>query len=257
MIYVRNSFPYHNFPLEDADVIVVGIPFDSTSINPGSIHAPAAIRESLKYIEGFDPDTCVDVFEKLRISDIGDIEVVPGSYELTAERITETIKSIKEINSEAFLLFLGGEHLISLPIIKALKPETVLDFDAHADLRRDYLGNRFSHATWASHLLGGFDLVQRGVRSFSKEEKSTMEKLGEKIHGKTYLTIDLDVFDPSIAPETGLPEPDGWMFSEFCSNLGGVRNLVAADLVEFTPKGFNSQTGFLAANVIKKILSLL
>jgi len=254
MPYIRNSFPPHNFKVEDADVVFIGIPFDSTSINPGSKYAPVAIRESLKCIEGFDSDLNVDLFEELKISDLGDIETVPGSYELTAKRIEKTINSIKGKNPDAFLFFIGGEHLISLPIIQTLKPETVVDFDAHADLRSEYLGNKFSHATWASRLLGEFNLVQKGVRSFSSEEKPLMKKLGDKIHGATYLTIDMDVFDPSIAPETGLPEPEGWTFEEFCKNLKQIKNLIAADLVEFTPKGFNSPTAFLAANVVKKIL---
>lgn len=254
MMYLRNSFPGYNFPAEDADVIVIGIPFDSTSINPGSRYGPAAIREALKCIEGFDSDLNVDLFEKLKISDLGDIETVPGSYELTARRIKETINSLKGKNPDAFILFLGGEHLISLPIIQTLRPDTVVDFDAHADLRNEYLGNKFSHATWASHLLGEFNLIQRGVRSFSSEEKSAMKRCGDKICGSTYLTIDIDVFDPSIAPETGLPEPNGWTFEEFCKNLKGIKNLIAVDLVEFTPTGFNSPTAFLAANVVKKIL---
>ncbi len=254
MIYTRNSFIGYNFAVEDADVIVLGIPFDSTSINPGSMYAPAAIRESLKCIEGFDPLQGFDVFKKLKISDLGDVETVPGSYELTADRIRDTIESVKERNPDAFLLFLGGEHLISLPIIQALKPETVIDFDAHADLRSEYLGNRFSHTTWASHLSREFNLIQRGVRSLSEAEKKATAKLGDKIQGSTYLTVDIDVFDPSIAPETGLLEPGGWTFEEFCRNLEGIEGLMAADLVEFKPGGFNSQTAFLAANIVKKIL---
>ncbi|HDH41841.1 MAG TPA: hypothetical protein ENG12_05505 [Candidatus Altiarchaeales archaeon] len=257
MLYIRNSFLGYNFEVEDADVIFIGVPFDSTSINPGSRYAPAVIRESLRCIEGFDSDLNVDLFERLKISDLGDIETVPGSYELTSKRIEETINSVREKNPDAFLFFIGGEHLISLPIIRVLKPDTVVDFDAHADLRKEYLGNKFSHATWASHLLGEFNLVQRGVRSFSSEERSVMKNLGDRIHGATYLTIDIDVFDPSIAPETGLPEPNGWTFEEFCRNLKEIKNLIAADLVEFAPVGFNSPTAFLAANVVKKILGIV
>lgn len=257
MIYLRSSFPGYNFPPEDADVIVIGVPFDSTSLNPGSRHGPVAIREALKCIEGFDQDLNLDVFERLKISDVGDIEVVPGSYELTSIRVEETIDSVREKNPDAFLLFLGGEHLISLPIIRTLKPETVMDFDAHADFRKEYLGNRFTNSTWASNVIGSFNLLQRGVRSFSEEEKTMIGKLGEGIRGSTYLTVDMDVFDPSIAPETGLPEQGGWTFEEFRGNLRDVKNLIAADVVEFSPSGFNSPTAFLAANVIKEVLRLL
>lgn len=259
-MYLRNSFLSHNYGIEEADVCVIGTPFDSSSLGLGSRYGPVAVREALKLIEGYDSELGFDVFERLKICDLGDIEVVPGSYELTANRIKETIKEVKEKNPEEFFLFLGGEHLISLPIIETLNPDTVLDFDAHADLRKDYLGNKFSHATWASHIARKFNLVQRGVRSFSKEEKDQMEKIKKnKISGKIYLTVDIDVFDPAIAPETGLPEPGGWGFLDFKDNLKELekRELVGADIVEVAPKGFNSPTAFLAANVIKEILCMI
>lgn len=258
-MYLRNSFLSHNYGVGEADVCVIGIPFDSSSLGLGSRYGPVAVREALKLIEGYHPESGFDVFERLKICDLGDIEVVPGSYKLTAERIRETIGEVKELNPKIFFLFLGGEHLISLPVIESLKPETVVQFDAHADLRGDYLGNRFSHATWASHVVGGFNLVQRGVRSFSMEEKKLMEVIRRnKVFGETYLTVDMDVFDPSIAPETGLLEPDGWSYSVFKDNLKGIRgNLVGADVVEISPQGFNSQTAMLAANVVKEILGLI
>jgi len=260
MIYLKNSFLEDICPVEEADVCLLGIPFDSTSISHGSRFGPVAIREALKDMEGYDSETGVNPFEKLRIADLGDIEVVPGSYKLTAERITDTIKWVMEQNPEAFVLSLGGEHLVSLPVIETLKPETVVQFDAHADLRDDFIGKKYSHADWAHYIARDFNLVQRGVRSWSKDEEKVMEGLkGNKISGSTYLTVDIDVFDPAIAPETGLPEQSGWSFDEFCKNLDSLKNknLIGADVVELAPSGFNSPTAFLAANVIKKILSIL
>lgn len=255
MLYIKNSFLNYNYPIEEADICIIGIPFDSTSINPGSRKGPVAIREALKIIEGYDNELKFDVFEKLKICDLGDIEIVPGSYELTAERIKDSVNFVKEKNPNSFLMFFGGEHLISLPIIEELKPNTVLDFDAHADLRKEFLGNEFSHTAWASHIFKRFNLVQKGVRSFCGEELPYIKKIQKnKISGKIYLTVDIDVFDPSIAPETGLPEPDGWQFSEFCKNLKNARNLIGADIVEVSPQSFNSKTAILAANVVKKIL---
>ena len=258
-MYLRNSFLSHNYGVGEADVCVIGVPFDSSSLGLGSRYGPVAVREALKLIEGYHIELGFDVFERLKICDLGDIEVVPGSYELTAERIRETIKRVKEVNPNIFFLFLGGEHLISLPVIESLKPKTVVQFDAHADLRGDYLGNRFSHATWASHVVEGFNLVQRGVRSFSMEEKDLMDEIKKnKVFGETYLTVDIDVFDPSLAPETGLLEPDGWSYSVFKDNLKGTGgNLVGADVVEVSPSGFSSQTALLAANVIKEILGFI
>ena len=87
-----------------------------------------------------------------------------------------------------------------------------------------------------------------------------MKNLGKKISGSTYLTVDIDVFDPGIAPDTGLPEPDGWTFSDFCENLDEViksteiKNLIGMDVVEVAPREFNSVTSTLAANVVKKVL---
>ncbi len=259
MIYLRKSF-VESCPIEEADVCLLGIPFDSTSISHGSRFGPAAIREALKDVEGYDSETGVSPFEKLRIADLGDVEVVPGSYKLTAERIVDTMGWVREQNPEAFVLSLGGEHLVSLPVIETLKPETVLQFDAHADLREDFIGKKYSHADWAHYVAKDFNLVQRGIRSYSKEEKDSVDKLNNnKISGPTYLTVDMDVFDPAIAPETGLPEPSGWKFDDFIENLNLLKdkNLIGADIVEFSPKGFNSPTAFLAANVIKKILSIL
>jgi len=258
MIYLRNSFLGHNYSLEEANVCVVGIPFDSTSISHGSRFGPTAIREALKDIEGYDPRAGMDPFEKLKIADLGDVEIVPGSYKLTAERIADTVNWIRGRNPEAFILSLGGEHLVSLPIIETLKPETVVQFDAHADLREDFLKNKYSHADWAYYVAKNFNLVQRGIRSYSKGEEELIRKLKKnKISGSVYLTVDIDVFDPGIAPETGLPEPSGWSFEEFCKNLNLLKGkLIGADIVEVAPKGFNSPTAFLAANVVKKILCM-
>jgi len=259
MIYLRRSF-VDSCSVEEADVCLLGIPFDSTSISHGSRFGPSAIREALKDMEGHDSETGVNPFEKLKIADLGDIEVVPGSYKLTAERIVDTMEWIREQNPDAFILSLGGEHLVSLPIIETLKPETVLQFDAHADLREDFIGKKYSHADWAHYIAKDFNLVQRGVRSWSKEEEKVMDGVrGNKVSGPTYLTVDMDVFDPAIAPETGLPEPSGWSFDEFVKNLDLIKNenLMGADIVEFAPVGFNSPTAFLAENVIKKILSIL
>ncbi len=254
MLYLRSSFLSYNYSLETADACVIGIPFDSTSINPGSRFGPVAIREALKVIEGYDSELGFDIFERIKICDLGDIEVVPGSYELTAERIKDTINSVKEKNPEIFFLFFGGEHLISLPIIETLKPDTVLDFDAHADLRAEMGGKRFSHATWAYHIYKEFNLVQRGVRSFSRDEETLMKELKGEISGSVYLTVDIDVFDPGIAPDTGVPEVNGWNFTDFCENLKGVKNLISSDIVEVSPKSFDSITAVLAANAVKRIL---
>jgi agmatinase len=256
MLYLKNSFLSHSYPIEEADVCILGIPFDSTSINIGAKFGPLAIREALKLIEGYDSKSKVNIFEKLKIADLGDIEIVPGSYKLTAERVKETIKEIKEKNPKAFLLFFGGEHLISLPIIESLNPETVVSFDAHTDLMNEYLGKKFSHATWAYHLPKKINLVERGVRSFPSlvEEEEMKKREKRKVSGPTYLSVDIDVFDPSLAPDTSFQEIDGWHWDDFLKNLKDAKNLIAADIVEVAPQNFNSTTANLAAYVVKEIL---
>ncbi|HIE33694.1 MAG TPA: hypothetical protein EYP86_00960 [Candidatus Altiarchaeales archaeon] len=257
MIYVRNSFLRYNYKVDEADVCFIGIPFDSTTINSGGKYGSVAVREALKNIEGYDPVLGTDVFEELKISDLGDIEVVHGSYELTAERIRDTISHILEKNPDVFIISVGGEHLVTLPVIETLVPENVVVFDAHADMRKDYLGVKYSHATWAYHASKKFNMIHRGVRGFSKEERDSIHEIDASIRGKSYLTVDIDVFDPSIAPETGLQEVGGWKFDDFCKNLADIENMISADIVEVAPMSFNSVTANLAANVIKKILCRL
>ncbi|MCX6818383.1 MAG: arginase family protein, partial [Candidatus Aenigmarchaeota archaeon] len=118
MFYASNSFVSYNYPLKEADVIFLGVPFASTSMSKTSMYGPVMVREALKLKEDFIKD--VNLFEKLKLCDLGDLEIVPGSYELTAKRIKETIQDLLSINKKAFLIFIGGEHSITLPITEAL-----------------------------------------------------------------------------------------------------------------------------------------
>lgn len=264
-LYSSNTFTPYNYPLEEAKVVFLGIPFSSTAISESSIFGPVMVRESLKMIEPIEPKTGKN-FAKEKICDIGNIEIVPGSYEITAERITETIREVKNMNPEAFLISIGGDHLITLPVVDVLKPKTIIQLDAHSDIKKDYMGNMFSHTTWAYHAKKSIncDLIQIGVREKTQEENLANE-LGiggingiEKAKEPIYITIDMDVFDPPYV-ETGFPVSGGMTPKEVfgvIEKLGG-KKMLGIDIVEITSRQLPSKTGFLAAELIRKIISLL
>jgi len=264
MLYASNTFVSYNYPLKEADIVFLGVPFASTSISKNSIYGPLMVREALKLKEDFIKD--VNLFEKLKLCDLGDLEIVPGSYELTAKRIKETIHDIASANKKAFLIFIGGEHSITLPITEALQPKTIVQLDAHADLRKDYLENKFTHQTWAYHASKLAKLIQIGVHSCSKDEKKFIKenkniqsfslneflKKNIKLEKPVHLTIDMDIFDPSYV-ETGLPE--GTAKPEEIFALLEKIDCDSMDIVEIADDRLPSKSGFLAAEIIKRILA--
>ncbi len=258
MLYTTNTFVPYNHSLEEAEVVFIGVPFSSTSVSETSQYGPVVVRESLKLTEDWDDKR--NVFEK--ICDVGDLEVVTGSYDLTAERLRETIKDIRSANPNAFLIFVGGEHLISLPIVEELRPKTIVQLDAHADLRPEYLGLKYSHVTWAYHASKISKIMQLGVRSWSKEDDlSRAEQIKDvanipKLAGPVHLTVDMDVFDPPYV-QTGLPEPGGLRPEQVFAIIDSIcnYNIGSMDIVEIADRSLPSNTGFLAAQIIKRVLS--
>jgi arginase family enzyme len=157
---------------------------------------------------------------KIPVADIGDLEVVPGSFELTAQRIKDTLEEIAlEKAPLPFLLAVGGNHSITLPICESLKPRTIVVLDAHADCRADYLGNPHMHQTWAWHASKFAKIINIGLNAFSLEEEleiksnpsiicTTPEEFLEAdraLEKPVHLSIDVDAFDPAYVV-TGLPE---------------------------------------------------
>ena len=261
MFYTSNTFVSYNHPLKGADVVFLGIPFASASVSKPAIYGPVMVRESMKLVEDFVDG--VNLFEKLKVCDLGDLEIVPGSYELTAKRIRETIQDILSENKNAFPIFIGGDHSITLAITEALKPKTIVQLDAHADLRKDYLGNKYMQQTWAYHAAKFSRIIQIGVQSWNKEEieiKENIESLSIndflkaniKLENPIHLTIDIDVFDPSYV-ETGLPEGSAKP-GEILAVLEKI-NCDSLDIVEIADDKLPSKTGFLAAKLIKNVLS--
>lgn len=263
MLYTRRTFD-HEAPLPEADICLLGIPFDAAEIGRPVRYGPLFIREAIKNLIGWDPDIGINIFESYRFCDLGDVEIVPNNWKLTEERILDTIRAVFSQNKNIFPVFLGGDHLITLAILRGLKnhykePITIVHIDAHPDLKTDWLGEPYSHISWASHILrdGGFDLIQIGCRIWDKDEPTRyIKKEVGKINGPVYLTIDLDVFDPAYAPDVGTPEPHGMTPEEVFSVVEQAckNNLIGFDLVECAADRLHTTAALLAAQLFKKIL---
>jgi len=267
MLHTIRTFPFE-YSLKEAEIAVLGIPWDSSETGKSVKHGPLFIREAIKNMQGYDSETKTKVFDKFKYCDLGDIEITPANWILTQEKINDTIKELFKENPKIFPVFFGGDHLITLGILNALAESkekiTVIDFDAHRDLLPDWMGEKFSHITWANHLLKNnkFELIQLGFRSSTPEEdklvlKHKINDSIEKIDGPVYISVDLDVFDPCFAPEVGTPEPLGMQPKEFFSILNKVckNEVIGLDLVECASDKVNSQTAVLAANIFKKVIA--
>ena len=245
-------------PYEEADIVIVGAPFDSTtSFRPGARFGPKAMRCLSEGLETYSPGLHRDLTEE-NIFDAGDIELPIGDTEKTLRKIEDTITKI--IADDKFPFLLGGEHLVSLGAVRALAKKHpdlhIIHFDAHADLRDEYLGVKLSHASVMRRcwdLLGDGRIYQFGIRSGDREEfewsKGHTElklfnfqdliEIVENLRGyPIYLTIDLDILDPSVLPGTGTPEAGGVEYVELlreAREVIGRSNLVGCDMVELAP----------------------
>ncbi len=262
LLYTSKSF-VPEYPLKDADVCFIGIPFDSTA---GAVSnqrfGPVLVREALKNIVTYIPEKRKNPFKELKICDIGDIDVVLGDYEETSFRIKDTLDSIKKKNKNIFPVFVGGEHLTTLPIVEYLKPKTIIQLDAHMDLVRGDK-EKYAHNTWAYYASNkGFKIVQMGIRCWDEQEEKMHKKLNIKndlknLEGPVYITIDMDVFDPAYAPDTGYREPKGMKPEEVFKIIDSVfkKKVIGMDIMEISSRKINNPTASLAARTILRALS--
>lgn len=269
MLYTKKTFDYE-YPIDKADVCLIGIPFSSTEIGQPVKYGPLFIREAIRNLMGYNPSSKKNVFEKYKFHDVGDVEVVPGSWDKTEDAITSTIADIFSDNKKIFPIFLGGEHLISLAIAKSLrkiwsKKITIIDFDAHRDLLPDWMGNDYSHITWAYHTMNthNFDMMQVGCRIYEKEEEKNLKKFKVKngirpTRNPVYITIDLDVLDPSVAPEVGTQQAGGMTFEELKKELMKLKgmNIIGMDIVECASREIETRTAHVAAEIIRTVLEI-
>lgn len=245
----------------EADTVLFGAPYDSTtSFRPGTRFGPSAMRMESFGIETYSPMQDKDLVDDTKVFDSGDLELPFGAPEPALKMIEERSAQILEDGKRPFLL--GGEHLVTLGAFRAVQKKypnvVIIHFDAHADLREDYLGNPLSHACVLRRihdLVGDGRIFQFGIRSGTREEfafmksghvttepftSTTLAKVVKSIPKKTplYLTIDMDVLDPSEFPGTGTQEAGGFRYPQLvedvrliCSKL----NVVAMDNVELNP----------------------
>ena len=243
----------------DTNIWIVGIPFDATSsFKPGARFAPDAIRKASQGIESYSPYLNADLADS-EIYDYGNIEIPFSSPEKTIEDIYQFYKRL--IAKGKKICTLGGEHSITFPIVKAMVEKypdlKFIHIDAHADMRQDYGGNIYSHASVIRRILEIIDnnnYYGYGIRSGLKECFQTLKKLknfypfngfskleelkstiGDSI--PIYITLDMDILDPSCFPGTGAPEPAGITTKELLQSilkLNGL-NIVGFDIVELCP----------------------
>ncbi|MFQ5989450.1 MAG: agmatinase [Candidatus Methylomirabilales bacterium] len=262
---------------EGPRVVIFGAPLDLTSsYRSGTRFGPPQIRAAGEGLEDYSLSLNRDV-RQVNVIDQGDLELPPGNLEASLARIEKEADTVLE-NGLPFIV-LGGEHLITLPLVKAALaryPDLVLlQLDAHADLAESYEGELFTHATVmrrVAELLESQRIVQMGIRSATAEEMAfarhwtnffpgsptDADRVLKLLTGKpVYLTIDLDVVDPAFAPGVSTPEPDGWSSGELFQVLSRMADLqvVGMDLVEvcpnYDPAGITST---LAAKVLRESL---
>lgn len=264
----------------DAEIVLYGAPFDSTtSFRPGARFGSSAIRHESFGLETYSPYLNRDLTE-IKIYDKGDLELPFGSTEDTLAMIEETAGQIFSDGKTPFLL--GGEHLVTLGAVRAAVkkwPELcIMHFDAHTDLREEYLGVRLSHASVirrCHELIGDGRIFQFGIRSGERVEfewageHTELHKFGfeglteaaeelKKRNAPVYFTIDLDVLDPSVFPGTGTPEAGGVAFMELFEAMKTVTErcrVVGCDMVELAPQ--LDPTGASTATACKAVRELL
>jgi agmatinase len=270
---------------ETAKYVILGVPFDATSTyRSGAKFAPLAIRDGSLNLEGYSFRSNVDV-EELEIHDLGDLHVA-GDVELTLGRLALVAQDLFG-EEDKVPVFIGGEHTITLGVARSLpKDVAVVSFDAHLDLRDNYLGLDVSHTTFMRRInedVKPSKIVEIGTRAVCKEEldyakeagidyltahrirKDGIKKTSETIksllkdYKKVYVTIDMDVLDPAFVPAVPNPEPEGLDTSSLLDLLEVVcdRNVVGFDVVEVAPHYDQGVTAIQAAKVIFEMLGIL
>ena len=263
--------------LESSKVVIIPVPYDGTSTwLKGADKGPTAIIEASANLELYDIETDSEIYRE----GICTAEAVEGRFhpQDMIEAVAQRVRDYLEMDK--FTVAVGGEHLVSVGSVKAHVENhsniTVLQLDAHADLRDEYKGSKYNHACVMARIRELCPIVQVGLRSMDSSEKALLDRrrafFAEGICGKTdwidaavgelsdkvYLTVDLDVYDPAIMPSTGTPEPGGLFWYEVLGLLRRVcrqRDVVGLDVVELCPNERNKAPDFLAAKLIYKVLS--
>jgi len=274
------------------DVAIFGVPFDSTvTYRPGARFGPRDIRVQSALIRPYNPELKVDPFKKLKIADMGDVDTNPLSVDKTVESIFEFTDAL--CSHGVVPVAVGGDHTITLPILRAMKkkhgPVAIIHFDAHTDTWDEHFGVKLSHGTWLRRAMeegliqgdktfqvglrgqlfseNDFDFaISRGFHQITSEEikKRGVEYLAGQLQplgdSPVYVSLDVDWIDPAFAPGTGVPQvggPDSYEAVQAVRGLKGL-NIVGADVVEVCPAYDSGNiTSILAANLLYEILCVL
>jgi agmatinase len=268
--------PYADLPT--AKVVILPVPYDSTTEwHSGTREGPQAIIDASQYLEFYDIELKREIY-KVGIHTLPKVQPLLNSPEGMIDRVYRIAAEL--VKQEKFLVMFGGEHSLSLGMVQALKEKNqdicVLQLDAHADLRDEYLGTKYSHACVMRRILELCPIVQVGIRSLSWEEQKFLtqnnmhlfsaipgsdlaspEEITASLRDNVYVSIDLDVFDPSIVPAVGTPEPGGMQWHEVLNLLRTVtlhKRVIGFDLVELCPKEGPASCAFLAAKLAYKLI---
>jgi N1-aminopropylagmatine ureohydrolase len=271
-------------------VVILPVPYEQTvSYGVGTKLGPGAILKASHQVEFYDEETGREVYKQLGIATLPPLPVGGKTDEAALGLIHERVRGL--LDEKKLLITLGGEHTISQSIIAAYADRyrdlSVVQIDAHSDLRPEYQGNKYSHASVMARVCEFLDarrLVQVGIRAQTREEARFIREKGittlyaheirdgkydrilklwddhalEKLSRHVYVTFDVDGLDPSIMPATGTPEPNGLLWNEtmrFLRNLGKNRTVVGCDVVEFSPiKGFHFPD-LTAARLVSKMIN--
>ncbi|MFA5423774.1 MAG: agmatinase, partial [Phycisphaerae bacterium] len=260
-----------------AKVVLLPVPYDGTSTYAkGADKGPAAILDASCQLENYDIETRSEPYRQGIYADKPVTE--NSSPEKMAQAVEKRVGQL--LSADKFVVTIGGEHSVSIGAIKAhsekFKNLSVLQLDAHSDLRDEYQNSKFNHACVMARVREFCPIVQAGIRSMDicelesierdriflaediYNDRSYISRAVEKLTDDVYITIDLDVFDPSIMPSTGTPEPGGLLWYDVLALLRVVcenKNVVGFDVVELCPNEQNKSSDFTAAKLIYKLLA--
>lgn len=276
------GLPEENSKYENSRAVIFPIPLErTTTYEHGTRNGPAAIIAASRNMETWDEELGVETFSKIGIATLPAMDTGEGTLEKVLADIYTTELSL--LGDGKFPVALGGEHSLTPPLVAAAAKKfadlSVLQIDAHADLREAYQGNPASHASAMRRVVETCPAVQVAIRSLSIEESEAIPRLRTKIYwardiarapleswiprvvadlsAHVYLTVDLDGFDPAYMPATGTPEPGGLDWYQVTSLIRAVaksKKIVAADVVELLPQHGDHASDFLAAKLVYKIL---
>jgi agmatinase len=263
--------------LDNSKIVLIPVPYDGTSTwQKGADKGPEAFLDASENMELYDIETGTEVYQQGVY--LADPITENSSPEAMVEAVHKATK--KYIKRNKFVTAFGGEHSISIGTIRAFNEcfdnLTVLQLDAHADLREDYHGSKCNHACALYEASQNTNLIQVGIRSMDVMETTVMDtektyfahemaiddtwmdSAIDQMTENVFITIDLDAFDPSIMPSTGTPEPGGLLWYEtmdFLKQVFAEKNVVGFDIVELCPNKIDKSSDFLAAKLYYKMLS--